>query len=137
MPTLRELVSDIENIATSGKENYSFRIDSVQIAYWVHEIRSKLISEAITKRENITDIWVQSLDCLDVYQIDKSDCCQVPTGCYILKTKIKIPNTVENFSDNCILRVTSPNGQIIAKSNPFKSKYNQYNKYTKNKSFSY
>lgn len=134
---LYKLVSDVRNIATSGKENYSFRIEDAQIAYFIHQARSKFISEAITRRENITDVWVQSIDCMELIQVDKSDCCVVPTGCYILKTKYKIPNTIENFSDNSILRVTSPNGDIITKSNPFKNKYNQYNKFTKSKAFWY
>lgn len=134
---LYKLVSDVRNIATSGKENYSFRIEDAQIAYFIHQARSKFIAEAITKRENITDVWVQSIDCMELIQVDKSDCCIVPTGCYILRTKNKIPNTIENFSDNSILRVTTPNGEIIAKSNPFKNKYNQYNRFTKSKGFWY
>lgn len=133
MTTLRHLVADIRNIADSGENNYSFRISDEQIAFWIHEIRSMLISQAISKRQDISDVWVQSISCMELELVDSSDCCIITTDCYILRTKLKLPITVENASDNLILRVTTPTGDIIAKANPFKAKYNAYNKYTNNK----
>lgn len=134
MQTLRKIVADIRNIADSGENNYSFRISDEQIAYWVSEVRAMLISQAIAKRQDITDVWVQTLPCMELELVDKSDCCIVTTKCYILKTKLKIPFTIETAADNTILRVTNPMGDIISKSNPFEVKYNQYNKYTADKS---
>ncbi len=134
MKTLRHLVADIRNIADSGKNNYSFRISDEQIALWVSEVRSKLISQAIAKRQDISDIWVQELSCLELELVDSSDCCFITTDCYILRTKRQLPSTVENYSDNLILRVTSPIGDVISKSNAFEAKYNKYNKYTGPKS---
>lgn len=133
MQTLRKLVADIRNIADSGENNYSFRISDEQIAYWVHEIRSMLISQAITKRQDISDVWVQAIQCMSLELVDKSECCIVTTDCYILRTTQKLPITIETYSDNNILRVTTVSGDIISKSNPFEVKYNQYNKYTSNK----
>ena len=63
MFTLRHAVADIRNIADSGKNNYSFRISDEQMAFWFHEVRSMLISQAITKRQDISDVWVQDLSC--------------------------------------------------------------------------
>lgn len=134
MQTLRKIVADIRNIANSGENNYSFRISDEQIAYWVHEVRSMLISQAVSKRQDITDIWVQDLPCMELELVDASECCFITTHCMILKTKERIPNTVETGSDNFILRVTTPMGDIISKSNAFASKYGKYNKYTSNKS---
>lgn len=133
MLSLRKIVSDIRNIADSGKNNYSFRISDEQIAYWVSEVRSMLISQAITKRQDITDVWVQEIPCVQLELIDSSDCCFITTDCPILKSIQKIPITVESNTDNLILRVTNPYGDIITKSNPFEVKYNKYNKYTGSK----
>ena len=130
MFTLRHAVADIRNIADSGKNNYSFRISDEQIAFWFHEVRSMLISQAVTKRQDISDVWVQDLSCMELELVDASDCCFITTDCYILKTKVQIPTTVETNNDNLILRVTNPFGNIISKSNPFEVKYNKYNKYT-------
>ena len=128
MFTLRHAVADVRNIADSGKNNYSFRISDEQIAFWFHEIRAMLISQAVTKRQDISDAWVQDISCLELELVDASDCCFITTDCYILKTKVQIPNTVETNSDNLILRVTNPVGDIISKSNSFEVKYNKYNK---------
>ena len=134
MVTLRKLVADIRNIADSGKNNYSFRISDEQMAFWVHEVRSMLISQALTKRQDVTDAWVQEIPCVELELVDASECCFITTDCYILKTKQQIPVTVESNNDNLILRVVNPVGKIITKSNPFEVKYNMYNKYTGEKS---
>lgn len=134
MFTLRHGVADVRNIADSGKNNYSFRITDEQIAFWFAEIRAMLISQAIAKRQDITDTWVQDLSCMELELVDASECCFITTDCYILKTKVRIPNTIETAGDNLILRVTNPMGDIIPKSNVFEAKYNRYNKYTGKKS---
>jgi hypothetical protein len=133
MFTLRKGVADIRNIADSGENNYSFRITDYQIAFWFHEVRAMLISQAVSKRQDISDVWVQSIPCLELELVDSSDCCIVTTKCYILKTKRRIPITVETAADNLILSVTNPMSDIITKSNRFEAKYNKYNKYTAEK----
>lgn len=134
MPTLNELVSDIRNIATSGENTYSFRIEDEQIAYWIAEVRSMLISQAVSKRDFLTDTWIQGITCMELIQVDASECCLLDSQCTVLRTKLKVPTTVESYLDNAIVRVTKANGDIISKSNPFEAKYNKYNKYTSLKS---
>ena len=68
MPSLNMLISDQRNIADSGENNYSFRIADSQLAYWNHETRAMLISQDISKRKDISDIWVQALTCVDLQQ---------------------------------------------------------------------
>lgn len=134
MPSLNTLISDQRNIADAGENNYSFRISDTQIAYWNHQLRSKLISQDIMKRKDISDIWVQTISCVELEQVDASECCLITTDCYVLRSKVKIPTTIETYGDNLIIRVTTPTGDIINKSNTFKAKYNKYNKYTSEKS---
>lgn len=134
MLTLRKIVADIRNIADSGENNYSFRITDYQIAFWVHELRAMLISQAISKRQDISDVWVQNIPCMELELVDNTDCCIIQTNCYVLKTKLRVPITVETSADNLILSVTNPMGDVITKSNRFEAKYNRYNKYTANKS---
>ncbi len=133
MLTLRKLVADVRNIADSGENNYSFRISDEQFAFWIHEVRAMLISQAVAKRQDISDIWIQSIPCLELELVDSSDCCIITTDCYILRTKVRLPSSIETSGDNFILRVTTPTGDIISKSNPFEAKYNKYNKYTAKK----
>ncbi len=130
MPTLNEIASDIRNMATSGDLTYSFRIEDEQIYFWIHETRAMLISQAIAKRQDISDIWVQAIKCLKMIQVDKAECCFITTNCYVLRSEQQIPTTIETALDNSILRVVTPTGEIISKSNPFEAKYLSYNKYT-------
>lgn len=133
MPTLNEITSDIRNMATSGDLNYSFRIEDEQIYFWIHETRAMLISQAIAKRQDISDIWVQALKCLKLIQVDPAECCFVTTNCRVLRSESQIPTTIETALDNSIIRVVDPSGNIISKSNPFEAKYNNYNKYVSRK----
>lgn len=133
MVTLRHLVSDIEDLATSGELAYSFRIEDVQIAYWIHQCRSTLISQAIQKKQDLSDTWVQSIGCVALTQVDSSECCSSTTDCYILRSVDKLPDTVETHIDNSIIRVTTASGEIISKLNPFSARYQQYSKYTQSK----
>lgn len=130
---LSEIVADIRNISTSGSNPIEFRIEEKQIIFWINEMRSLLISQALDKRKDISDVWVQSLSCLQLEQVDESDCCDVTTGCHVLRTVKEIPQTIEVNGDNSIIRVTNPHGIIIPKGNAFSVMYNKYNKFANNK----
>ncbi len=134
MLNLNKITADIRNIATSGANNYDFRIEDELIQFWIHEVRSMLISQAITKKEALTDQWIQSITCLPLIQVDASECCLIESECKILRSQVKIPNTVEYYNDNLIIRVIKPNGEVISKTNAFEAIYNRFNKYTYNKS---
>ena len=127
------LISDLRNIATSGSNPIEFKIEDSQLLFWCNEIRSMLISQAISKRQDISDTWIQVISCLELEQVDVSECCEVSTGCYVLRTVREIPDTIETWMDNTILKVTLPNGEIITKSNPYRVQYSSYSKYTSNK----
>lgn len=130
MITLAQITSDIENLATSGELNYDFRIEHEQVYYWINEVRSMLISQAIQKRQNITDVWLQSISCVKMIQVDESECCLVNTNCYVLRSENKLPITIETVGDNTIIRVVGASGDIISKSNSFEVMYSSNNKYT-------
>jgi hypothetical protein len=127
------LISDLRNIATSGSNPIEFKIEDSQLLFWCNEIRAMLISQAISKKQDISDSWIQILSCLELEQVDSSECCEITTDCYILRTVREIPNTIETWMDNSILKVTLPTGEIITKSNPYRSQYSSYSKYTSSK----
>lgn len=133
MVTLNKIASDIIELATSGQENYSFSISYEQICYWIHQIRSQLITQALNKKEDITDAWLQVIKCLELEIIDSAECCEETTNCKILRSKKQLPVTIECKKDNMIVKVTTLNGDIISRSTSFEATYNKYNKYTGNK----
>lgn len=131
--TLNKLERDITNIATSGQNPDDFRISPRQIYHWINEIRSMLISQAIQKRQDITDVWVQTLSCIKLIKIDKSECCLNISNCLVLRSEKKIPRTVEFDGDNLIITVLGSEGKTISKYNKHSSRYSKYRKYTSNR----
>lgn len=134
MSSLNKIVSDIQNIATSGSLTVDFRIEQSQIVFWVNEIRSMLISQAIEKGRDLSNVWIQPITCLALIEVDKSECCDITTNCKILRTQLQIPETIEVRGMNAIVEVTKPNGDVISRTNNLESKYAKFSKYTGNKS---
>ena len=134
MITARHLVDDVREIASSGGNPNEFRISDEQIMYWIEEVRSMLISQAIAKKDDINDSWIQYISCLDLEQADISECCDLPSGCVLLRTKKKIPPTIDTWTDNSIRSVHTVAGNIIPKTNIMQSKYLKYSKYVGNSS---
>lgn len=132
--TQNKIRSDIRNMATSGQNTIEFRIEDLQIDLWIDECWATLVAQSLQKRPDINDIWVQQITCLDLIQVDKSECCEIETDCIILRTELRIPRSIDANKDNMIIRIESINGDIISKTNVFASKYNKYSKYTSNKS---
>lgn len=131
--TSNQIVSDLRNIATSGQNPVEFRIEDKQLLYWCGQVRSMLISQQIQKRKDISDVWLQPLDCLELEVADRSDCCEITTNCTILRTVKEIPDTIETIGDNFIVRVEDPIGNIISKTTAFEEKYLRHSKYTADK----
>jgi hypothetical protein len=132
MITINHIISDIREIASSGGNPNEFKIEDEQIEYWIDEIRAMLIYQNLSKRNDISDSWIQYIPCLELELVDSSNCDSDKIGCQILKSKLEIPRTIQSSEDNSIISVSTLSGKIIAKSNPIKYKYQQYNKYTSN-----
>ncbi len=126
--TANHLVHDILNIASSNSNSDDFKASPEQVLYWVEEIRAMLIGQSLAKKDDINDSWIQYINCLPLIQVDKSECCEVQTGCLVLRTQNPIPSTIDTYKDNWLVSVTTPYNELISKSNVFKNRYQRYNK---------
>ena len=118
--TLNHIVYDIMGIATSGSLPDEFRITTDQVEFWVEEARAILIAQSLNKRDDINDSWIQYIGCVELAQVDKSECCSIASGCYLLKSTLQIPSTIDTWRDNNIVSVTTIDGNIMPKSYVFK-----------------
>lgn len=130
MITAQHIISDIRSIITSGGNSDDFKASDEQILFWINEIRSMLISQAIAKRDTISDSWIQYINCFAMEMVDISDCCSVPTGCYGLRSVSELPGTIETDANNMIIGVYTIDDHIISELNRIRARYQQYNKYT-------
>ncbi len=131
--TLNSIIYDINEIASSGGNPNEFKIPLEQIKYWVHQTRAMMISQALDKRYEIQDNWIQLIGCVELEQTDISDCCVVPSGCFGLRSVRQLPTTIETDENNLVLSVTTIDDTPLSETNVFRSRYSNYNKYTKNR----
>lgn len=130
MITLREIADDIRAIASSGSNPDNFKIPDEQLYYWIAQMRATLIGQSLAKKDDLNDIWLQTISCMKLESADESECCLAPSGCYVLKTIGKLPNTIDTWMNNWIVSVTTASGEQISKSTQFANRYQKYNKYT-------
>lgn len=128
--TANHIISDIINIASSNSNSDDFKISKEQVLFWIEETRSILISQALAKKDDINDSWIQYIDCLSLQLADQSECCEVSSGCKLLRSTEPLPGTIDTYKDNWIVYVKTPLGDIVPKGNFFKNRYQKYNKYT-------
>jgi hypothetical protein len=72
----------------------------------INEQRSLWLRNEYNKNRSIDPYVIQDLNCIELEQVDPIQCCvPVPTGCKVLRTKKKIPNTIEFFFTKGIVSV--------------------------------
>lgn len=69
------------------------------INYHVKNTRSLLARQHIGKYGTLPDTYFQPLGCVNLVQLDQSECCDFPTSCLILRSEVQIPNTIDGRLD--------------------------------------
>ena len=128
--TLRKITAQIFNLTYQGNWSDDADLKERLVEEWIAEVRSKLISQAISKRKNISTVWLQTpIIQLDLY--DKSFDPEIDSDCFILRSKLPLPRSIEGDDDNYILAVTDiTNEKTFSKTNVFRSKTSKYSKFT-------
>src|SRR5690606_36994715 len=80
-------------------------------------------------------MYYQTLSCVEVIDVDQSECCDIKTGCYIKRTKEKIPRILSLSDGELIDKV----GPAVTVSIPFtiipyrRAEFWSSSRYNKNK----
>ncbi len=132
MSTKNELIFSI--LDTVRPENMTNSdITTELVGFHIKNVRAQLIKQSLNKGYTPPNSCIQSLGCITVSLADKSDCCEYPTGCVILKTNVQIPQVID-YSTNLLTRV----GPVDITERPYQNiefervPFEGYNKYTKN-----
>lgn len=105
MATLRQIYFNIMNIIRGGRQSDDELISERQMTFMVNYYRGMLIRQDYEKKRNINPDIVQDLKCVPVVLVDKADCCEIVTDCYILRTETPIPKTIEFYYNNALMYV--------------------------------
>tara|TARA_R110002074_G_scaffold351931_1_gene523136 strand:- start:126 stop:824 length:699 start_codon:yes stop_codon:yes gene_type:complete len=103
MATLNEIAYDLLTIVRPQISDDS-DIEIEQIKFWIKNQRSLWLRNEFNKNRTIDSDLIQTV-CADLEEVDASDCCDIDLDCPILRTKKKIPKTIELHHKEAILRV--------------------------------
>lgn len=104
MVTENELIYDLwEIIRPNISDDDSF--DKRQLSFWIKNQRALWLRNELNKDRTIDDNIVQDLGCVELEVSDRADCCELSSGCKILRTKLTIPNTIELHNKTGLTRV--------------------------------
>lgn len=103
MRTLNEIKYAIFNRVRpsySGEKPLSLEL----IEWHAVNVRAQLIREDLQKSKSIDPAIIQDLGCVTLEEVDKG-CCDVPVDCFILRTNVDIPTTIELDNKTLLTRV--------------------------------
>lgn len=132
MVTKRKLTYDILNTIRGGKQSDDENISHRQVGFWIDNTRALLIRRDLEKGRSVNPELVQTI-CSEVIQVDAAECGCLTAGCIVYRTATKIPNAIEIYHKNLILRV----GPAVVGSTPFsfisyeRAQFANNNRYTK------
>lgn len=131
MPTLREMVYDIKNIAYGGVQSDDNKVSDEQVAYWIRQERERLVNQQLANRNKIPEALVQHLNYVEFEQVDPAGFTGLDSGYKIMRSTKKIPQTIQRDGRNSIIAVESVDGsEGFTETTYFRRKFNKYNKYT-------
>lgn len=130
MATLKEINYNIRNLIRGGILSDDERIAERQVDFIIHSVRALFIRQAADKYQYISASSYQTI-CLDLTIVDKSDCPEIQTDCFILRSTDKLPNLIRSNRGLLYQEISAIDGSIsfplIATS---RSKWRSFNKFT-------
>lgn len=134
--TLNQLVYDTLELIKANQISDDVDIDARQLEFHWNTERALLLREMLKKGSKIDSQVEQDFGCLDVVEVDASDCC-IDTECILLRTSVKLPPLIDTDGKIGLTRV----GPIHKLDLPFsivsydQAQYSGEGKYTNNMAF--
>ncbi len=108
MLTKDKLIYDLLEIARAGRGSDDEPLTPELISFWIDNTRAELIGQGVDKGRSINPDIIQILPCVEIEQVDSSECGCETTGCYIYRTKLQLPTAIEiSNGQTLITRVAS------------------------------
>ena len=130
--TLNKMVYDLKNLGYGGIQPDDAVPTDRQVAYWIGQTRAQLIRQEFSKRGKIHDTWVQHF-ITEFEEVDASidPNCYPSCGSMVVKSKCKIPSTIQRGHKNGVIAVMSIDQETSYSETTFyRQKWHKYSKYT-------
>lgn len=130
--TLAKLRYNLLNLKSGGRDSDDDWLSPRQVDYIISYTRSILIRRDYEKKRFVDPNLIQDLGCVEMELIDSAECCDVESGCQLLRSVLPIPNFIQVHNGNLATYV----GLVDKKTNidliPIaRSRWINNNKYTK------
>lgn len=104
MPTYNEI---IYSVLDKLKPHLTDDIDISprEVGWEIDNVRALLLRNELNKNRTIDANIIQDLGCVEMEVSDRAECCDVSTGCKIIRTKLEIPTAIELYNSTGITRV--------------------------------
>lgn len=129
----KELIYRVQELYSRGVPSDDSLLSNRLVYNKLLTARIRLIVEDATKQGKFITDWVtQTIPCVELVLAPIHECpCVPPLGCYILRTKEKLPKPVDLGLFSAITSVTSLDGQVVYSEIPWASKkYKSKNRFT-------
>lgn len=110
-----------------------------EISFELANQRALLIRNELNRNRSIDPDTIQDLGCVEMEAADPSECCDVSTGCKVMRTKLLLPTPIELHNDIAITRIGPVNKTTkeFSRTTLSGSKWVGNGKYTSNEIFAY
>lgn len=135
--TLNTIVTDMLNIIRGSQLTQSEPISKRQLEAWVHEYRAKLIKQDLDKGKLVNSDYIQSLQALELEEVDEAEGTTVDTDYQTFRTKLQLPKTIDLNFKTGFTYIGTITGQEIQFGSEAKSRWQEYKKYTANERIAY
>ncbi len=104
MKSLNEIIYSIKENLRDYSDDTDITTDHLR--YLVDVYRSFFIRRDLKKFHNpISEDIIQDLGCIEMELSDPSECCDIDTGCTVLRTKQKIPAPMQTYMGDSLTRI--------------------------------
>lgn len=76
-----------------------------EISYEIDNVRALFLRNELNKNRTIDPNIIQDLGCVEMEISDRAECCEVSSGCKIVRTKLEIPTAIELHNSTALTRV--------------------------------
>jgi hypothetical protein len=112
--TREEAVYEILEIIRGNQLSDDIDIDTREVEFQLDNARAVFLRQEFNKPGRLIDNnLVQDLGCVTLEEADPADCCEIDTGCSILRTVEEIPKAIHLFDGPAITRVGPVNKMNI------------------------
>ncbi len=131
MATLNKLIYNLRNSKRGGILADDDKISNRQLAFVIGYYRAMILQRKLKQERISVSKYEQTLSCVEMVCVDRSECCELPTGCLILRSKIRLPKTINWGTNHGVTFVGLPDFtesyQFVSES---QARWSMFNKFT-------